>query len=167
MKYTITFLLVICCSFITKAQKQNPVPVFSNSQNLPPFKIILAPDSSVFTNQKMQKNKPCVIMFFNPECEHCQRETKELMAYKTELKDVQLIMISATSYKMVNEFYHDYNLSYMPSIKIGYDPGYALSMKYQLRTMPSLFVYSSTGKMLKEFVGNVGVPAILEAVNTK
>ena len=134
MKYIITTLLLISGGLVVQSQNQNNAPVSPNSQNLPAFTIYLAPDSSVFSSQKLAKNKPCVLMFFNPECEHCQRETKELLAYKTELKDVQIIMISATSFSMVKEFYHDYNIASMPGVKMGYDPGHALSMKYQLRT---------------------------------
>lgn len=162
MKYilSVAFFIATCATAIA----QTATPTYGNTQNLPAFKIYLVPDSTQFTNQGLVKNKSCVVMFFNPECEHCQRETKELLAYKEELKGVQLVMVSAASFDVIKDFYKEYNLAAMPGIKMGYDAGHAFSMKYQLRTLPSLFVYDAGGKMKKEFVGNIGVPAILEAL---
>jgi thioredoxin-related protein len=40
-----------------------------------------------------------MIMFFSPDCDHCQKQTKELLAYKKELKDIQILMVSVLSYK--------------------------------------------------------------------
>jgi thioredoxin-related protein len=103
-------------------------------------------------------------MFFSPDCEHCQKETKELMAYKEELKNIQILMVSPSSYAAVKEFYQEYTLSDMPNIKLGQDVNYALGSIFQLRTFPSMFVYDHTGKLAKAFVGNIGVPSILDAV---
>ena len=103
-------------------------------------------------------------MFFSPDCEHCQKETKELLAYKEELKNIQILMISTSSYSMIKQFYQEYALSTMPNIKLGNDLNYALGSIYQLRTFPSMFIYDQSGKLAKAFVGNIGVPAILDAV---
>ena len=52
----------------------------------------------------------------------------------------------------------------MPNIIMAQDLNYTLGSRFQLRTYPSLFVYDASGKLAKAFVGNVGVPAILDAV---
>ncbi|MBC7626410.1 hypothetical protein, partial [Ferruginibacter sp.] len=71
---------------------------------------------------------------------------------------------SPSSYAMVKQFYEDYGLSAMPNIKMGQDVNYALGSIFQLRSFPSIFVYDQQGKLAKAFVGNIGIPIILEAL---
>lgn len=102
-------------------------------------------------------------MFFNPDCDHCQKETKELLAYKEELKNIQFVMVSALPYQLVRTFYFDYNIASMPNIKMGHDPTYALGTKYKPNRYPAIFIYDKTGNLAKVFAGNAGAPAIIAA----
>jgi len=163
LKKTIVSLFV-CSYLLSDAQQDGSAATFYKIQQLPSFKIVAAPDSSIFTNEQLKKNQPFVLMFFNPDCDHCQKETKELLAYKKELKDLQIVMASPASFGLIKDFYNDYNISSIPGIIMGQDINYALGSRYQLRTYPSIFVYDASGKLAKAFVGNVGVPAILDAV---
>jgi thiol-disulfide isomerase/thioredoxin len=149
---------------MVQAQKDSSGNNLSKFETIPSFNIYTVPDSIGFSNKNLLKNKPFVLMFFSPDCEHCQKETKELMAYKEELKNIQILMVSPSSYAAVKEFYQEYTLSDMPNIKLGQDVNYALGSIFQLRTFPSMFVYDHTGKLAKAFVGNIGVPSILDAV---
>lgn len=105
-----------------------------------------------------------MLMFFSPDCEHCQRETKELLAYKEELKGIQILMVSIASYREIKDFYETFQLSSMPNARLGQDVNLKLGSIYKLRTYPSVFVYDNNGNLAKAFVGNIGVPAILDAV---
>ena len=159
------FLLVFAGSnLLCFAQKDATATTLNNIQNAPSFKIYKAPDSTAFTSGQLKKNKPFVLMFFNPDCDHCQKETKELLAYKEELKGLQIIMVSPAAFGLIKSFYEEYNIASMPSIIMAQDLNYTLGSRFQLRTYPSLFVYDASGKLAKAFVGNVGVPAILDAV---
>lgn len=103
-------------------------------------------------------------MFFNPDCDHCQNETKELMAYKEELKDIPILMISAAPYSEIKDFYETFNLHALTNIVVGHDENFKLGSIYKLRTYPSIFVYDNKGTLAKAFVGNIGIPAILDAL---
>lgn len=164
MKKISLLLAFIGIAIIVHAQKDSSANNLSKFETIPSFNIYTVPDSTGFSNKNLQQNKPFVILFFSPDCEHCQKETKELMAYKDELKDIQILMVSPSSYTEVKQFYEEYTLSSMPNIKLGQDVNYALGSIFQLRTFPSMFVYDHTGKLAKAFVGNIGVPAILDAV---
>lgn len=146
------------------AQADPTATAAKSIETAPSFKIIKAPDSTAFSSTELKKDKPFVLMFFSPDCEHCQKETKELLAYKQELKGLQIIMVSPLSFDLIKTFYQDYGLASMPDVVVGQDANYALGSRYQLRTYPSIFVYDAKGKLAKAFVGNAGVPAILDAV---
>jgi thiol-disulfide isomerase/thioredoxin len=164
LKIIILIAVFTCFSLSGHAQHDATATAFNNIQHIPVFTIFKAPDSTVFSSELLKKNKPFVLMFFSPDCDHCQKETKELLAYKEELKGLQIVMASSAAYKEIKSFYEEYNIASMTNIIMGQDLNYALGAKYQLRTYPSIFVYDSTGILAKAFVGNAGVPAILDAV---
>ncbi|MEO6546512.1 MAG: redoxin domain-containing protein [Ferruginibacter sp.] len=164
MKRILTLSFLLASTFALFAQNDTANNYVNRFTSIPSFKINAVPDSSAFTNQNLKTNTPFIIMFFSPDCEHCQKETKEILAYKEELKNVQILMVSPASYIEIKNFYDAYGLSAMPNVKLGKDTDYKLGSIYKLRTFPSLFVYDNRGTLAKAFVGNIGVPAILDAV---
>jgi thiol-disulfide isomerase/thioredoxin len=163
VKKIILLASFIGCSIFALAQTDSSAKALPKFETIPSFTIYTLPDSTVFSNKDLYKNKPFVIMFFSPDCEHCQKEMKELLAYKEELKNIRILMASPGSYPMIKQFYQDYGVASMPNIKMGHDDNFALGSIFQLRTFPSIFVYDQQGKLSKAFVGNIGVPAILDA----
>lgn len=161
--------LVLLCAFAvmaisTWAQADPAAATLKNIQHVPTFKIFTAPDSTEYTSESIKQNKPFVLMFFSPDCDHCQKEAKELLAYREELKHLPILMVSPAPFKEIKTFYQDYNIASMTNITMGQDLNYALGLKYQPRIYPSIFVYDSRGILAKVFAGNIGVPAILDAV---
>jgi thiol-disulfide isomerase/thioredoxin len=163
VKKIILFATLIAATVTAMAQTDSSAKAIPKFETIPSFSIYTLPDSSVFSNKDLHKNKPFIIMFFSPDCEHCQKEMKELMAYKEELKNIRILMASPSSYPMVKQFYEDYDLVAMPNVKMGHDDNFKLGSIFQLRTFPSIFVYDQRGKLAKAFIGNIGVPAILAA----
>lgn len=167
MYYLRNTVLIVLTIFVTApafAQKDTADNYVNRFMSIPSIKVHIVPDSTVFTNENIQKQRPFVIMFFSPDCDHCQQETKELLAYKEELKGIQILMVSIASYADIKEFYNSYNLASMRNVTVGQDAGLKLGSIYRVRSYPSLFVYDQKGTLAKAFVGNIGIPAILDAV---
>lgn len=154
--------ILLIASLCSNAQPQDENGL-NKIQQTPIFSIISVPDSTAFTNDQLPKGKPLVLIFFNPDCEHCQKETKELLAYKDELKDIPIVMASSLPYKLVKEFYAGYNIASMPNITMGQDANFVLGRKYQPSRYPAIFVYDAKGRLAKVFAGGGEVPAIIEA----
>ncbi|MBL0359427.1 MAG: TlpA family protein disulfide reductase [Chitinophagaceae bacterium] len=163
MKKILLLSLLVSCSATSGAQPDAASTV-KNIQTLLPFRLTLLPDSTEFSSEQLQKNKPVVLMFFNPDCEHCQRQTKELLAYKRELKDIQIVMASSLPFQLIKEFYDDYKIASMPNVIMGLDENYILRVKYRPTNFPSLFIYDSNHQLAKVFAGNIGVPTIIDAL---
>jgi thiol-disulfide isomerase/thioredoxin len=161
------FLLLVVFfvnALMVAAQIDSSAIGLSKFETIPTFNVYAVPDSTSFSNKNLRRNQPFIIMFFNPDCDHCINETKELMAYKNELKDVQILMVSISSYEALKRFYDEFDFASLPKIKIGQDVNYALGSLFQLSTFPSIFVYDYRGKLAKAFIGNIGIPAILAAI---
>jgi thiol-disulfide isomerase/thioredoxin len=164
VKKSILIFVLMTITFVGYTQNDTANSYVNKFLTIPAFKINTAPDSSFYSNEQLRKNAPFMIMFFSPDCDHCQRQTKELLAYKKELKDIQIIMVSALPYNDSKNFYNEYGLSSMPNVKLGTDPSFKLRQIYRLQTMPAMYVYDKNGTLAKAFVGNIGVPFILDAV---
>ena len=81
----ILFSLTSFAQDTTKHATKKPVPEvtaelmpFQKDPFIPEFSILLA-DSTHFTNKNIQKGRPTVIVYFSPECSHCQADAKNLM----------------------------------------------------------------------------------------
>ena len=138
--------------------------IYLRFPTVPPFSIIKAPDSTKFTKDDLKKKTATIIMVFSPDCEHCQHETRELIAHIDLFKKVQIVMSSPIEYKFLKRFYTDYNIADYPNITIGADPGYFLGTFYHVRSFPSLFLYDRKGNFVKAFDGSVPVEQIAAAL---
>ena len=105
MKYVFTALLcfVFKVSF-SQAVDSSRTPYLMDKK-LPFFKMMLT-DSSLFYKSNLKKNRATIIIFFSPDCEHCQMETKELTASIKLFKKAQIIMASPLDYIILKKSYY-------------------------------------------------------------
>ncbi|MBK7434482.1 MAG: thioredoxin fold domain-containing protein [Chitinophagaceae bacterium] len=128
----------------------------------PPFSIIRVPDSTRFVKADLDKRKATLIMVFSPDCEHCQLETREILAKRNLFKKVQIIMVSPLEYGHLKKFYDEYGISDFQNIILGRDPAYFLGTFYKIRSFPALFLYDKKGNFVRSFDGTVPVEQIAE-----
>src|SRR5688572_32126208 len=149
-------LLVYTCflfsSVMANAQADSANNYVKGFTTIPAFNINLVPDSSFYSNANLQENKPFMIMFFSPDCDHCQKQTKDILAYKNELKNLQILMVSVLPNKFNRPFFEEYKLDAVPNIKLGTDLSYKLRQLYQVKTLPAMYVYDVNGNLAKAFV---------------
>jgi thiol-disulfide isomerase/thioredoxin len=165
LKNIISTLAAVLLSFAAMAQKDSSAATLPCYLTVPVFNITAVPDSNVYASTTLQKNKPVVIIMFSPDCEHCQNETKELLAWRKEIKDLQIIMVSTAPYIKVNEFYQDYNIAALPNVKMGCDIEYKLALVFRAATYPAVYVYDSKGVLSKAYIGGAAIPDIIKAAD--
>lgn len=163
MKTLLFYCLLIFAAPALYSQADSSAMILKNIQKVPSFSIVSVPDSSEFTHAQLQKGKPLILLFFNPDCDHCQQATKELLAFKEELIEIQVLMVSALPYPLLRTFYIDYSLLLMPNVKLGQDDKYILGSLYRPTRYPSIFVYDSMGNLTKVFASKASVPALIES----
>jgi thioredoxin-related protein len=165
MKKIILFLLILSAARVSFAQEDTSFNFLRNT-SIPEFEIAKAPDSVTITKKDIvKKGHPFMIIFFSPDCEHCQKETKEFLAYKNELKDIQVLMVSPMPYVHVKQFYIDYNMDSLPNFTLGQDWAYHLGSKLRPHFFPTMLLYDKIGNYITGFSGNVAIPKILAAFN--
>jgi len=153
MKKTLCLLLLLISFSRINAQHADTV------KGIPHYKL-LNKDSTWITQDNLKKGKPVMIIYFSPDCSHCQRLTyefqeefkKEAKAGSKTLSHVQIVMATFAELKAIQVFYKDFGLSKYPNITVGTEGHtYGLLNFYHVTTTPYIAIYSKTGQLVKVF----------------
>ena len=164
MKNIICLLFFVCLCKLVAAQTDSTVLYYS-LKNVPAFTITKVPDSTKFTKVDLLKANPSIIIFFSPDCEHCQKETQKLTAGMDLLKKPKIIMVSAMEHHFNKTFFEDYKIADYPNIVMGREPTLLLGAYLKVQSLPTTFVYDKKGNFVKVFKGTIPVEEIAEILN--
>ncbi|MDB5153992.1 MAG: redoxin protein [Mucilaginibacter sp.] len=148
MKKLLLILSLIIVAGCTQAQNKQ------NIENIPPFKILKS-DSTYFTPANLKKNKPVMIIYFSPDCSHCQHLVYEMKPKMKQFGDTQIVMVTFTEFtmlKMIKNFTRDFGLAKYPNITVGTEGHtYVVQQYYQVKTTPYIAIYDHKGKLVQAF----------------
>lgn len=159
MKKTVLTLIIICLALSGFAQIDSTKQYFK-SPYIPEFSIRKVPDSSIFTNKMLQKNKPVILMFFDPDCDHCQHATKNFTKEIKKFEDVQILMVTIYEMSKINKFRKDYKLAQYSNITVTKDVTFDLAKYYQVSSLPDVYVYDKNGKLMNHYKHDIPVDEI-------
>ena len=167
MKYSMVFLALLF-AFAAKAQNDSIDAPYKRFPTIPPFDL-LQKDSTHLTKDKIQKKRNTLLMYFSPDCSHCQHQTEEMIAAMAadSLKDVQIIMATYQPFEDMLVFYKKYQIAQYPNIKMGRDEKFFLPPYYRMKNLPYLALYDKKGTLITSFEGSQQVRTLVEAFNSK
>lgn len=151
MKKLLFFFSLIIAAGCTNAQSNNP-PAYTPPATIPPYHI-LTTDSVFETPANLKSNKAVMIIYFSPDCSHCQHLMYEMKPKMADFKNVQVVMITfAEPLKASQIFYRDFDLKKYPNFKVGTEGyTYVVQKFYQVRTTPYIALYDKNHKMVKYY----------------
>lgn len=123
----------------------------ANIQNIPSYKILDA-DSVYRTPANLKKNQPVMIIYFSPDCGHCQQLMYEIKGQMKDFKNIQVVMISPVDYKLIKGFYRDFGVSAYPNFTVGTEGRtYEVLQYYNVKMTPYIAIYNHQHKLLKAY----------------
>jgi thiol-disulfide isomerase/thioredoxin len=150
MKKLIFFFCLVIAAGCTNAQvsQQSYTPPVT----LPPYHI-LNTDSVYVTPANLKKNKPVMIIYFSPDCSHCQHLMYEMKPLMSSFKNIQVVMISfVMQLKAIQNFYRDFGLKNYPNFTVGTEGyTYVVQKYYRVSTTPYIALYDKNQKMVKYY----------------
>lgn len=155
MKKYVLLVVFLMVALISQAQDDDNTPPYKKNPAIPVFKI-LQPDSTWFTEMHLPKDRPVVIMYFSPECGHCQVEAEDLVKHVDDLKEAFLLLVSYHTPKEIADFAKKYKLHKFPHMAMGRDTEYNLPSFFRVQQTPFVAVYSRAGKLVKTFEAGAG-----------
>lgn len=145
MKKLIFILSLIIAAGCTQAQNNAKI------QNIPPYKILTA-DSTYRTQANLKKGQPVMIIYFSPDCSHCQQLMYDMKGQMKDFSKIQIVMITDAMYKLVKGFHRDFGISQYPNIVVGTEQSsYDIINYYNVKMTPYIAIYNHSGKLVKAY----------------
>jgi protein-disulfide isomerase len=145
MKKILFFLSLVITVGCTRAQN------VASIQNIPDYRILDA-DSVYRTPANLKKNQPVMIVYFSPDCSHCQHLMNEIKGQMKNFSKMQIVMVSAVDYRMIKGFYKDFGIAAYPNITVGTEGNtYKVLQYYNVKTTPYIAIYNHRHKLLKAY----------------
>lgn len=158
-------LLLICVA--TSCTKTRPKPYSSESpvlsaKNDLPHMIMTAMDGSAVNIHDLKGN--IIIVMFQPDCDHCQREAKEIQEHLKAFEKYTIYFITSPYPKHdIEKFGKDYNLSGHPNIILGQTSTDEILKNFGPIPTPSVYIYSNN-VLVQKFNGETEIEKILLAI---
>lgn len=159
----ITFGFSLFLAYKTVIKYYQNRKIIQNRQHLPSFSFYDL-TRRPFAANKLKRGVPVCIIYYNSECEHCQKEAIEIRKNIDALKGTQIIMVSTNAPETTKLFIKDHRLEKTDFIWL-FDKDFCFAQWFGNSLVPSVFIYDSHQTLIKEYVGEVKIEAILENLN--
>jgi hypothetical protein len=125
---------------------------YKSDPKMPAFKILL-PDSTWFTREQVPLSKYdyTFIIYFSPDCGHCQHEATEIVKHMDSLKNAFFVFVAYKPLEDIQGFASYYKLDQFPNIRYGRDPQYFVPSFYRVTRTPFVVMYNKHGLLEKVF----------------
>jgi len=151
MKKILLFLILTITITSIHAQNNDTIPPYEkDSSHIPAF-TILQTDSSFINDKKIPNNKPVVIIYFSPECGHCQITADEFSKKMWEMKNIFFVWVSYYPLPEIKEFAKKFNLQQFNNIIIGRDPNYTIPSYFRVKFTPFMAVYNKEHHLIQTY----------------
>lgn len=164
MRKVFVLIIALFTTLTGFTQADSTKPVYLRFPTIPQFVIYKASDSTKFTRENLEKRKPTVFIIFSPDCEHCQEETKALIANIDKFKNAQIVMVQYLAHDQMVKFYNDYKIGNYSNIIMGRDAQYLLPIFFKVESLPAIYVYDKKGNFKQAFSGSVKIEKVAEAL---
>lgn len=137
-----------------------------NTTTLPSFNIQGLDSISILKSDSGLYSGPTVLLFFSPDCIHCQKETEDILSNINEFRNTKFLFISIDPLERLRVFNSHYKLFNYSNIIIGRDYGFYLPSHFKNITPPFLLVYDRQKKARAYLQGEVNA-AFLDSIISK
>jgi hypothetical protein len=128
---------------------------------LPEFKFYKL-DGTAFTKSQINLQEKSIIIYFDPGCDHCQKEIESIGKRYNDFKNASFYLVSSYGKAEVDSFMRTYGkmLNGKKNVTVLLDPKMEFVVKFSPDFYPAIYVYSR-GKLIKQFSGTKNVDDIL------
>ncbi len=121
-------------------------------------------DQQRFTKDSFDSERVKLILYFNSECDHCQKQArwlkKGIQENQAAFKKLEIIFISFEEMSMIKGYRDKYQFT-QNNITFLQDSRLTFADKFGVGSFPSILIYTKEGKLIKKFEGETKVEDFL------
>lgn len=141
------------------AVEDEPVVAAQTRDDRPPITIRLTDGTDV---KVREQNHKMILVLFQPDCDHCQDEAKQIRSRLDAFKDYDMYFISSEANEVIMKFSKDYDLFNKPNVKFGHTSVDDVLNHFGSISTPSIYIYKESGELVQSFDGLVDVQVIVQ-----
>ena len=136
---------------------QAPAKVLINQ--LPNLKLF-GVDGSV--NYSRELNGKNVLVLYNPDCDHCQREAKEIRTQLKAFENYTVWFVSSDNFESINGFAKDYDLAGHANVHFARTEVMEVINNFGAIATPSVYIYSEERQLIRAINGETRIEEIIK-----
>jgi thioredoxin-related protein len=145
------FLLFVASSFL-----------YAQSGKVPPFRMMQA-NGKIFRAQDLPMGKPILLIYFSPECDHCEKIMKAFFGQAGNFQKASVAFITFLPVDNVSKFAKDYNLVKHPNMYAGTEGStYFVRNYYRIKELPFTALYTKNGDIVTSFEKDVNLTSLAQ-----
>ncbi len=148
-------LLMVSCKQRTKHEKGH----------LPDFDFLLTDSVTHLTTDMVAQENPVALLYFSPDCEHCQEETATILKNMNELKKIHFYFITNDPLERTKEFSQFYGLYKHSNITVCWDNQFYFPRRFKGAFPPYLVVYDKDKRQQGVYEGGLKGPEMIALAN--
>ena len=125
---------------------------------------ITQPNGTVLTKDGLIQNRPIIVFYFDPDCDHCQQQAMWVVEKILDFRGTQMVWISWGELEMIQGFADKYFAGGAKSIRFGKDTNYAFDNWFGYSEVPSIYVYNAQWQRIASFKHETKAENILKVL---
>jgi hypothetical protein len=119
------------------------------AQTIPEFSF-LEPNRSIFSQKDIRPDRMAFFVFFDCDCEHCQKAVQYIDQRQQDLKEISIYLISLDEFDKIDQFLLKFGprLRKAKNVKILRDQNNQFIARFKPIKYPSMFLYSTDRKLI-------------------
>jgi hypothetical protein len=157
------FIFIFCC-LLMACRFQGKGKKLSGIMKLPVFTIMSIDSSACMSSNNIPTGRPIILMYFNPDCDHCQQETRELLAHIGQLRETSIYLVTNGDTEALIKYCQNFRLDTVKNLIIGKDYQYSFFRAYLPPVVPFIAIYNSRKELVKIYNGEIEMYRVIAMI---
>ena len=132
---------------------------------LPAFNLLAMDSSTIFNTYNIPEGKPTVLMFYSPDCDHCQHLAEQIMQHMDSLKSAEFYLLTPMTIAATKEIDAKYHVTDFKNMHLYKDYEFFFPHFFGANYVPYLAVYDKHKMLVKLYEGGANMSVLIKAVN--
>lgn len=145
------FKRIIGLALVVMAMLAEPTNAAAQANKLPPFRMVQS-NGKIFKAEDLPMGKPIIIIYFSPDCDHCEKMLKEFFGKARLFSTSSVAMITYLAQDRVVKFEKDYPVKNHANIYAGTEgTTFFVRNYYKITDMPFAALYTKEGNFVQSY----------------